>query len=354
MWRRPERARSAALVVLVALGGTIALGCVPTLSAPRSEAHLDSMAEASRHHTHGRDEAAAAAWDRAAGEADRRVDRDEAEYREAQTLRRLERYDEALALFDAIAAREPTSRRTVRAMFEAAHIRLDHGDREAGLIALERVCREFPDEGNSSRALFMLVDELGPDAALALLDRLEPVAAGTELDDDVHVHRADLLLVGGDRAGARAALEHIVAVERYPLAQRWDDALTRLADLAEEDGDVRAAIAYLERMLAPRSDGIPPGTYTQARMPMAALRIARLYRDGLHDTAAAETAFRRAHDAFPTATTRDDALLELGELYLVTDRASDACALFRTVVEEAEVGRAARAATTHLTTDCPD
>lgn len=339
------------LVALALLA--LAPACVPTLSAPHSEAHVTAMAEASRHHAHGRDEEAAEAWERAADAADRRVDRDEAEYREAQSLRRLERFDEALALFDAIAAREPESRRTVRALFEAARIRLDHGARDEGLVALERVCSEHPDEGPASHALAILVRELGRgELALALLGRVEPAAAGTELEDDVFMTRAELLLEAGDRSGARAALEHIVSVERYPLAQRWDDALTRLADLAEEDGDPRAAIAYLDRMLLPRSDGIPPGTYTQARMPMAALRIARLFRDAIGDLDAAEAAFRRAHDAFPTSTTRDDALLELGELFLARGRHDEACAAFRQAIAEAEVGRAARAASERIASEC--
>lgn len=340
---------------MLALALALPLGCVPTLSAPRSDAHLDAMAEASRHHAHGRDDEAAEAWARAAESADRRVDRDEAEYREAQTLRRLGRWEEALALFDGIAAREPTSRRTVRALYEAARLRLEHGARDAGLGALEGLCREHPDEGTASHALSVLLREVGGgEAALALLGRIEPAAAGTELDDDVFMGRAELLLEAGDRAAARAALEHIVEVERYPLAQRWDDAFSLLADIAEAEGDPRGAIAYLERMLLPRSDGIPPGTYTQARMPAAALRIARLWRDAVGDLEAAETAFRRAHDAFPTSTTRDDALLELGELQLARGRRDDACGAFRQVLSEAEVGRAARAAAERLASDCHD
>jgi TolA-binding protein len=87
-------------------------------------------------------------------------------------------------------------------------------------------------------------------------------------------------------------------------------------------------------------------------MPMAALRIGRLYRDAIGDLDAAEAAFRRAHDSFPTSTTRDDALLELGEILLARGRRADACSAFRQVVEEAEVGRAARAATERITSDC--
>lgn len=337
---------------IVALG---LAGCVPTLSGPGSEAHLDHMAEASRHHAHGRDGEAAAAWHEAAAEADRRVDRDEALYREAQTRRRAGELDAALALFDEIAALEPPSRRTARALFESARIRLDRGERERALADLRAVCERFAGEGPASRALRLLAAQTsGPDERLALARSLEAITE-PDLRDDLFALEAEALIergAPGDRAAARAALERIVTERRYPLALRWDDAFMRLADLAEEDGEPRAAIAYLERMLTPHSEGLVPGSYTQPLMPQAAIRIARLHRDALHDVAAADAAFQRVVRQFGSSTLADDARVERGELLLEAGRAGEGCAALREAAERHEVGGAVRRARERLERDC--
>lgn len=327
-------------------------GCVPTLSAPRSEAHLDRMAEASRHHIHGRDEEAARSFHEAAEAADRRVDRDEALYREAQTLRRAGHPDEALTIFTEVAEREPPSRRSARALFEAARLRRDAGEHDRAAAMLRDLCTRFPGAGPAGRALRLLVlDTHGPDEVLSLVASF---AAITEPDfrDDLAVLEAEALIARAgphDRDAARAALERIVTERRYPLALRWDDAFMRLADLAEEDGDRRAAIAYLTRMIAPHSEGLVPGSYTQARMPEAALRIARLLRE-LAD-AEAEAAYQRVVTEFPDSLLVDDARLELAELVLARDHAAG-CARLREVAA-VDVGSAAHRARERVASDCP-
>jgi tetratricopeptide (TPR) repeat protein len=329
--------------------------CVPTLSAPRSETHLDRMAEASRHHVHGRDEAAAASFHEAAEAADRRVDRDEALYREAQSRRRAGELDAALTLFDEVAAFEPPSRRTARALFESARVRLERGERERALADLRAVCERFPAEGPASRALRLLALEAGgPEGRLALV---RSFAAITEPDlrDDLHTLEAEALLERagpGDRAAARAALERIVTERRYPLALRWDDTFMRLSELASEDGEPDAAIAYLERMLAPHSDGLVPGSYTQPRMPEAALRIARLERDDRHDREAADAAFQRVVREFGSSTLSDDARVERAEMWLDAGQRERGCALLREALDHVEVGAAARRAREHIASDC--
>ncbi|UJR78780.1 tetratricopeptide repeat protein [Sandaracinus amylolyticus] len=338
----------------IALAIAIA-GCVPTISQPRGDAHLDAMAEAGRHHSHGRDREAAIAYERAAEHAERRVDRDEAEWREAQALRRDGAIDEALAIFDRIAARTPIARRTVRARFEAARLRLERGERDRALASLRIVVRDHPSHGQASRALALLVRaqrEEGDDVALAALRELEVHVASSDLHDDVLTHLAAIHLERGERDTARALYERIVDEHPYPQGERWDDTLWRLADLAEQDGDPRAAIAHLERMITPRSAGIPPGSYTQPRMPDAALRIARLQRDQLRDRDAAARAYRRAYDAFPTSRVRDDALVELGELQLDGGDHDAGCATLRRATSELEVGSAHRRAVERSARDC--
>ncbi|AKF08601.1 tetratricopeptide repeat protein [Sandaracinus amylolyticus] len=330
-------------------------GCVPTISQPRGEAHLDAMAEAGRHHSHGRDREAAIAYERAAEHAERRVDRDEAEWRQAQALRREGSIDDALAILDRIAERTPIARRTVRARFEAARLRLERGERDCALASLRVVVRDHPSHGQASRALVLLVRALreeSDDVALAELRALDGHVASSDLHDDVLTHLAEIHLARGERAAARALYERIADEHPYPQGERWDDTLWRLADLAEQDGDPRAAIAYLERMITPRSEGIPPGSYTQPRMPDAALRIARLQRDALRDHDAAARAYRRAYDAFPTSRVRDDALVELGELQLDAGERDAGCATLRRATGELEVGAAHRRALQRSARDC--
>lgn len=328
---------------------------MPTLSAPRSESHLDRMAEASRHHVHGRDDEAARSWHAAADEADRRVDRDEALYREAQTLRRAGRSAEALALFLEIAEREPPSRRTARALFEAARLQLDAGEHALGVESLRAVCTRFPGAGPASRALRLLVLDAGPpDAVLALVASFAEIAEPDFRDDLLTVEAEALLARGteGDRDAARRVLEQIVTERRYPLALRWDDTFMRLADLAEEDGDRVAAIGYLTRMIEPHSEALVPGSYTQPRMPEAALRIGRLYRDA-GDLEAAATAYERVTREFAESLLADDARVELGELRLSQGDTALGCALLREATATTEVGRAARRARERIATDCP-
>ncbi len=336
---------------------TLALAaCTPTLSEPRGEAHLDAMARARRHYHHGRMQEAAEAYGEASRHAERRVDRDEALYRRAKALERAGDRSLALAVLDEVAARRPVSRRTVRALFDASKLRLELGRTEEGLDGLRRLALEHPEHGLASRSLWYLLQDFerrdDPDGALALLDEVYAEVGDTALGDDALAHRADLLLARGERARAREALERIVADHAYPDGERWDDALVQLADLAEEDGAYREAIGYLERMLSVHEWTNAPGSYTLPSFPPAQLRIARIWRDHLDDRAAAERAFRTVYDEFPTATVRDDALVELGEMLLDAGEREEACGILRDALEEFEVGRARRRAAERVARDC--
>lgn len=330
--------------------------CTPTLSQPRGEEHLDAMARARRHYTHGRMVEAAAAYGEAAEHAERRVDRDEALYRQAKAYERAGEPRRALPILDEVARRRPVSRRTARALFDASKLRIELGDREAGLEGMRRLAREHPDHGLASRALFLVLDDHrrrdDTEGALAFLSRLEAEVSGSSLADDVLAHRADLLLARGDRAGAKETLVRLVEEHPYPHGQRWDDALVQLADLAQEEGDHAGAIGWLERLVAQHEETASPGSYTLPTMPLAQLRIARIYRDELGDRAAAARAFQAAYDRYPTATTRDDALVEHGEMLLDAGERERGCALLRKASEEFEVGRARRRAVERISRDC--
>lgn len=332
------------------------VGCVPTLSQPRGEAHLAAMRDATRHHHHGRMEDAAAAWDEAARTAERRVDRDEAAYRRARTLLRMDRATEALAALDEIAERRPISRRTVRATFDAALIRLERGETERAYAALEWIVRERPGDGPASRSLRLLMSGREGEAAgarLAFLRDLYEEVGTSDLGDDILTFEAQILRDRGDRAGAVRVYERLLEDHPYPHGQRWDDTLHRLADMAVEDGEYERAIAYLERMIADHVETVTPGSQTLPGFPLARLRIARIYRDHLDDPERAAAHFRRMHDQFPTSRLRDDALYELGAMWLDRGEPARGCPILHEVFTEVEVGHARRLAADRFELECP-
>lgn len=334
---------------------TLALGCIPTLSQPRGEAHLASMEAASRHHHHGRIEQAAQAWDEAARTAERRVDREEAEYRRARALLRLERDHEALEVLDAISARRPIARRTIRALFDAARIRLGLGETERAHDALTFIVNERPGDGPASRALRLLMQARASEPAasrLAFLRALYEKVGASDLGDDLLTFEAEIHLERGDRAASVATYERLLREHPYPHGQRWDETLERLADLAEEDGDYAGAVAYLTRMVQVQESTVTPGSQTLPGMPAARLRIARIYRDHLHDPERAASHFARTYEQFPTSRLGDDALYELGAMWLDADQRERGCAMLARVVREFEVGHARRRAARRIEAEC--
>lgn len=336
--------RRRTIAVLGAASLALLPGCPPTLSSERGDHYLDAMAAADRDHVAGRDDAAIADWREAAGAAERRVDRDEAQHRAALSLRAEGRLDEALALFTEIAERRPISRRTVRAMWEVTRIHLQQGHRDEALAGLRAIVFEHAEDGQASRSLRTLIAELraheGDDAAIALLLELDALVRATDLGDDVLTDLAQIYRDHDRRDEARALYERIVAEHPYPRGQRWDDTFMRLADMAEEDGDHEAAIHYLERMIDPHALGLPPGSYTLPHMPDAGMRIAHILRDEVHDVDRAAAAFRRMHDAFPTSLLRDDSLVEMGEMLLDAGRTGDGCHALEQAISETEVSSA--------------
>ena len=343
------------IVTLAVLALALALGgCPPTLSKSRPSAHLESMADGDRHVHHGRYDDASSAYAAAADNAERRVDRDEARYRQARVLRKQGRFEEAVELLDAIAAVEPPSRRTARAVYDAARIREDHLGRQAeALPAYDRILSEWPDEGLGARALFFRLAAIeGAQAKIAFLDGLYPELREAELADDLLMAKVDLQLEAGDRAGARQTLEQITRDHFYPQGHRWDDAVFKLADMDVEDGKPEEAIARLERMLERHDTTNIIGSYTLSAFPQAQLRIARLYRDVVGDHDRAASAFKRVGRKFPRSTLRDDAAYELGVMLIEDGEVGDGCDVLREVVEDFEVGHARRLAGRRIAESC--
>lgn len=331
-------------------------GCPPTLSRPHSAEYRDHLAIGERHMRHGRYAESANEFALAAEEADRRVDRDEALYRQSRALKRGERWDEAVAVLDEIAARRPVSRRTARATLDASLIRYERlEEHDAALAGFERILRQHSDEGPAARALILIVAhhrERSIADALRVVMGFRGELASTDLGDDLLAMEADLRLEAEDREGARRALEQIVEDYPYPQGHRWDDAIEQLAEMDVEDGNATRAIERLEAMLERAEGTTVVGSYTLPAFPRAQLRIARLQRDVLHDYDAAEDAFDAVYDDFPDSTLRDDARVELGEMLLDQGNRTRGCRILRDAIEEFEVGGARRRALTRIQREC--
>jgi tetratricopeptide (TPR) repeat protein len=338
-----------------ARGALIALllvGCPPTLSSENEE-FSDALLLATREAQAGRTAAAVRAYERAAAAADRRVDREEALYREARLLERAARIEAALGIYDRIAAARPIARRTIRARLQAARMRIALGRRDEARRDLEWIVAEAPGSGLAGRALFLLVRDFATSTGdrIALLDGLYTRVGSSELGDDILMLGAEACLESEDRAGARSRLERLADEHPYPQGARFDDALVRLAELAREEGDLPRAIGYLDRLLEVRETTSIIGSYSRPRMPDAALMRARLYRE-LGDVENALGAYRDAIDEFPTARIRDDALVEQAELMLANGDREGACELFGRATREFEVGSARRRAVAEMDRSC--
>lgn len=290
-----------ALLLLALLGG-----CAPALPAPY--VHARDAAEAA----YGKQqfEIAGQRWLEAAGAARNSRDRAEARYRAATSFDRAGNLARARELYTLLA--RGTSERAARATFALADLQLAEGERAAGYASLEAAARKYPQSGIANLALRRYFAELaeqgGDRAVLGYLDRTIPELGGTDLAEQLYYERARRLEASEQLAPAADA--YLAVAERfpYPYGAYWDDALLRGADCAVRLGRPEQAIGLLERMLRARESSHLSGSYERPLFADAAYRLAELYRDSRHDSAAARRAFRAVFDGYPTSTLRDDAL----------------------------------------------
>jgi hypothetical protein len=113
----------------------------------------------------------------------------------------------------------------------------------------------------------------------------------------------------------------------YPKGALFDDALWHASQLEETLGRPEQAVLHLRNMLAVREVSTMTGSYERPRFSPAQFRIAVLYRDALHDRAAARREFHRLYTEYPTSTLRDDALWEEAKLARDDGSMADACAI---------------------------
>ncbi|MDB4986211.1 MAG: hypothetical protein JWN04_1389 [Myxococcaceae bacterium] len=352
-----SRSSSFRLSLALALG-LLAQGCIaPTISKPRGTVYLDNLTEAAAHQHHGRLKEAAESYQKAADTAERKVDKDEALYRESRTLARMGNYPEAIAICDALGAETTVARRTLRARLDAARYRLLTGEADKADNDLMTLIIDEPESSAARSALRMLavihVDEVeDKEEALSWLRQMRNDVISSTLGEPLMSAEAQLLLQLGRKEEAKIVLERQVERYPYPEGSRWDDALWQLADIALENENPKAAIGYLKQMVSKHEYSIIIGSYTRPLMSKAALRIARIYRDDLRDNDAAVDAYEVVRSEFPRSIVVDDSLAEEAELRLAQGDKSKGCDLLRELMEKHEVGSARHRAESRIASQC--
>jgi TolA-binding protein len=297
------------------------LACAPTLPAGYVRARDD--AESS--YGNGQFEGAATHWLAAADAAATARDRNDARYRAAASYERAGSNEKARQLYDLLASGK--SDRAPRATFALADLRIRGGDEVGGYVELEAAIRKYPASGvagvSLKRYFTQLAERGGDQAVLDYIAEAEPALDGTELSEQLLYERARRFDTSGRLSEARDA--YLVVADRfpYPHGAYWDDALFRGAECEQHLGNPKRALELLTRMLAAREESHLSGSYERPRFADAAFKIAELYRDELHDPAAARRAFRAVFVGYPSSTLRDDALWQ--EALLARRTSDDAC-----------------------------
>jgi tetratricopeptide (TPR) repeat protein len=311
----------------------VSLACAPSLPA----SYQRSRAAAERAYVHGRYAEAAQHWQRAAREASRQRDRDEAAYRAAVSLERAGRYAQATRLYDDI-ARIPGHPRASRAAFARAKLEILHGNVHKGHHLLEYALRAHPDSGLAPAALRRYLRWLqrqeGTAAVLRYLSAAIRQLDATELAEHLHYAYAGALSASGKITKALDRYLYVARRFPYPHGALWDDALWHASQLQERLGNHRAAVGHLRRMLAQREPPSAPGTYQRPRYAQSQFRIAELYRDRLGDPDAAQREFLKVYTDHPDSRLRDDALWAAALVARDAGNQRGACAALQPLVRD--------------------
>lgn len=320
------------------------IGCHATVHEPFAKA----LATGNQAYSAGHFTEAAQWYQKAAQNAKRSRDRVEALYTSAVAYERAQNTNQARRLLEQIAYESPPNERSMRALYKAALIELRHGSENRGYTMLERLIREEPDHGMAYRAFLKIVEHIEQKQsqlaairyAKALYSRVESLRLGEQICSEIG-KRLEAL------GNAYAAIEqYLRCANRYPYPQGslFDNTLWRASLLHEALGNFKAAIEALERIVAMHETSLWIGSYNRPLMSHAQMRIGELYRDRLHDHAAARKSFRRLYDEFKTSLLKPQAL-EAEGLLAHQDRDYDtACSIARTVLNEHSDTRYARRA----------
>jgi tetratricopeptide (TPR) repeat protein len=296
------------------------------------------MAAGQRAYHAGRYAEAEASYARAEDAALRLTDRDEAMLLVARMQEHEGHLDDARASYDRIVNAVPPGPRVVRAAVAAALILVHQGKEGEGYARLLDIAKKHPEHGDARTAMLRVLDHEneigGPKGELAFLKREQPAFLKTELETFFDYRIAKATAESGDVTGGRDLLIAHARAHAYPFGPYTDDAFTRAADIEIDLGHFKEAIALLKEMLAPLEHSEIPGSYERPRFPDGQWKIAEIYRDKLHDHAAARREFHRLYTDHKYTKLRDDALWEEAKLAVADGDAGDACDLVAKITSE--------------------
>jgi tetratricopeptide (TPR) repeat protein len=203
---------------------------------------------------------------------------------------------------------------------------------------LEAAARRYPEHGLARPAIHRMIrhaeDEGGPAAALRWLEAHREVFRGTG-EEEVISYETGLAL---DRAGKKQEAHDVFLASArkhpYPFGGLTDDAYWRAAVIDEEAGRYDEAIAHLRELLSSREPSGAWVSYERPRYSEAQLRIALIYRDRLHDDAAARREFEKLYALHTTTIKRDDAVWGEALLARKDGDPRTVCKLARRLVDE--------------------
>lgn len=290
-----------------------ALGC----SAP---ATLPELAEASSRQRAGDVDGAVRAYRRAEErcralqpERRRREACSEAQLGQAEALEAAARQDEALAVYQRLAAHPASDTVAATALLRIGRIELGRGHEVPAWRAWWRCVTDFPDEPSAGDALRALVNDGRGRDARALVTQLGAVltaVAHSQVADNLLWSLADLSEHELARPETARALYDRLPRD-YPGSGLRDDARWHAARISRAMGDPRGAVKRLRELLATREVALGAGSYFSIWLDDAQLELGKILRDDLGERAAAAAVFRELAQDYPASTLIDDATWEL-------------------------------------------
>lgn len=316
------------------MAATLAFGCGPSIPRP----YVEAKAAGHRAYGSGRYDEAAQHFHKAAQQADRVKDRDEALYLEAASYLRSGRHREARQAYEALLELSPDGARAARSAYEIAKLELEHGSEAKGWRMIHDFVFQFPKSGLARRALLRylvhLDEEQGEAATVAYLERGYPWFDAHDLGEVAMYHKALRLERVGRLREARDTFVESARKYPYPYGGLFDDALYRASVLDEKLGEPAKAVEHLEEMLSVREVSTMHGSYERPRFSEAQMRIGELYRDELGKPDEARRAFRKLFDSHTTSILRDDALWAEAKVAAGQGDREGACDAVTLLVEE--------------------
>jgi TolA-binding protein len=268
----------------------------------------------------------------------------------AVALFRLAEIDEAEGRLDAAeagyrqVAQSGIYERQALAELRIALIALEkRGDRAGGAAAMRALVERYPESAAADKALRYLAvamaDRRAPDPAedRALVGWLQGVVAqhpDSAVADNaqwwtawVQVYRI------GDLGAARRSLRAFV--QRWPMSPLLDPVVNTLGALYQRLGEWQlAADAFQTQMRIYDTATYVIGRYRTPALDDAALMVGEIEYHGVQDLNAAEAAYRRLLDEFPTSVKRDDAWWGIANVRLERGDRPGAEAALRSLLAE--------------------